>query len=126
MVLVVVNERYVANCTLANYLGLHRVTLSSVLLIILEAIHNLTVYTISGRTCALTGTHARAEARCDLSLSRLTEPSRRNMLLLLDRGIVVWGCSGSGEAVAKRGTRAMIVASEKCILEKRADKLMTF
>jgi len=46
-------------------------------------------------------------------------------LLLFDRGIVVSGCPASGEADAKRGTTAMIVASEKYILSRRDEAPVT-
>ena len=36
-----------------------------------------------------------------------------------------WGYSVGGEAEAKRGTTAMIVASEKCIAAKRVEELVT-
>jgi uncharacterized membrane protein YecN with MAPEG domain len=36
-------------------------------------------------------------------------------VLFLAREIVEWGCFARGETEAKRGTTAMIVASEKCI-----------
>jgi len=66
------------------------------------------------------------EAKCLLSFSTLTEPSGRCKLLLSRRGIVARGCSTSnGEAEAKTGMIAKIVAGEKCILAKRAEELVT-
>jgi hypothetical protein len=53
------------------------------------------------------------------------EPSPWCKLLFLTREIVEWGCFASGEAETKKGTTAMIVASEKCILERRAEDLVT-
>jgi hypothetical protein len=100
-------------------LWLRRVTLSGVPLVIIEATLKFTVYNYqSSCTYASIQTHSRERSRCPLSFSTLTESSGWDKLLLLDRGIVVWDCFASGEAEAKRGTTAMIVASEKYILIK--------
>ena len=55
----------------------------------------------------------------------LTDASSWYKLLLSNRGILEWGYSVGGEAEAKRGTTAMIVASEKCIAAKRVEELVT-
>jgi hypothetical protein len=50
-----------------------------------------------------------------------TEPSSRRRLVLLEIGIVTRGDCTIGVAEAKRGTTAMIVANDKCIVSRRAE-----
>lgn len=66
-------------------------------------------------------TYAVVAATDTFKASKSTEPSWRRRFVLLEIGIVIRGDCASGVAEAKRETTAMIVASKKYILSRRAE-----
>ena len=54
-------------------------------------------------------------------VSMSTEPLSQRRLVFLEIGILTGRGCASGVAEAKRGIIAMVVASEKCILLRRAE-----
>jgi hypothetical protein len=123
---VLVNEWFTsAFAASAAHFGVHRVMSSGVPFIVLESTPNIAVFNIS-KSCngPSVWTHAMEEARCLLSFSTWMEPSGRCKLLFSVRGIVPRTCSANGEAEAKRRI-ARIMESEKCILVRGAEELVT-
>jgi hypothetical protein len=101
-------------------LGLILLAFASVLLVCIKITMHIAMERVRSYINQSSGdmTYAVEAATETFKASTSTEPSSRRIFVLLEIGIVVRGECVSGVAEAKRGTTAMIVASEKYILSR--------